>query len=364
MKKIVLLMLSISCFFVQEIIANTQDSLSYRIQEAVYDEWKYAIDIPKKEQIIVKGILPLRKMEITQSFYGDLFLGSIENSSVWIAAVSVKGKYELYQYDTHKPYPWTITPLQHCPCLEKIPYIFDTNRHAYVFYFLEKEEISGFLRNNYFLATSENDSISFRDICTDEKFTLDSLILLRYGSLEKYIELRQEEEKAKLIWLETPKTIEDAYKIIKNDYSKYFSCYPTDTLTAVFMLLDEISSVANLTHIQKRLLKEKIIYTINKERSETPLPWGRWRNSIINGIFIGNHLDFYDDIKSVLTKSQMDIYLAYYEKMVIVRQRVSFGLFGIVGRFPKPVIQWDNYTKHKDKYVDSKDFLRKEVYKK
>ncbi|MDR1974495.1 MAG: hypothetical protein LBQ31_07455 [Bacteroidales bacterium] len=304
----------------------------------------------------IRGILPLKKLALQTSFYKNV---ATNNTDAWVILVSAKnGKTYLYKYSLQKPN--SISSLS-CECMENIENIFNKDS-VLISYFLDKDE-DNWMRlhpDYFFFVTYNGGELRLQDLCTDAAHTVDSMIILRYGSFEKYIEFLQEEEGSKLIWLETPRTLKEAYDVLRRDYRQYFECYPEDTATAITMLIEEVSNVAHITFAQRQLLEKKIHKSLYWESDAMNFTLRIGSNDVC----IGKGLCFEELVKEVLTKPQMDIYLPYYEKQMTIRRRVRYGLFGIIGKFPEPVIRWDNYTKHKDKYVDYKDFLRKEVYKK
>jgi hypothetical protein len=238
---------------------------------------------------------------------------------------------------------------------------------------LDEEKFGGYyFGEDYFLSTYRNDSI-IQDICSKKKYTIDSLIILRYGSFKKYSELLQKDDEQTAIYLETPNTVEAAYGVLRNDYNQYIWCYPNDTITAITMLIDEVTKFAQLDSLQSNLLRRRAINALHtniKERNYNDAMFmcanTRGHHDISIGKSIKEYLNFYHIIENVLTKSQFDTYLKYHEKMEKIRYNVSTQIFGIIGQFPERLTSFDAYTKRENrkKYKDEQDFLRKEVFKK
>jgi hypothetical protein len=202
-----------------------------------------------------------------------------------------------------------------------------------------------------------------QNLRTNIEYTVDSLLLFKFGSIEKYKELLQEEAEAVSIWMETPKTAKDAYQFLKNDCETYLSCYPEDTITAVLMFIDDVATSASLSITQKNALEYKIISENNITK------YHLFYSSIyIYDIYLKG-LEFSYVLGSILTKQQMETYLKHYKKQQSVRSTIRDALFPSVrinsGVFvPEYRLHWNNYVANKDKYKDEQDFLRKEVFKK
>jgi hypothetical protein len=336
--------------YLQSAISSIQKENSLRIcygkdviESSIIDTCYYG----KDTAVTVLGILPLKKMTFQMPLCNkNLLINDATNS--WIIHVSIMCDTLFYKYDMFRP---NSVELMSCICKQNMFYIFNTDS-IFLTYF--RDEVRPLNPNFFFWAKQKDHHIVLHDICTNEKYSVDSLILLKYGSYAKYAEIMQDEEQKKITLLEeVPKTIEDALEVLKRDYNEYFLCYPNDTISAAIMLINEVAAIARIDAMQERLLKQRATNAIkklnNKQWSDTDYDYVLsliTRQRGIHGIFVGQ-LDFYYIIQSVLTKAQINAYVEYYTKQQVIRDHIIYSLV-------KPF------------FVDNefRDFLRKEVYKK
>jgi hypothetical protein len=328
-------------------------------------------------------MLPFKKLKLKPPLYKNI-KENIADTNEWIILAHTTCDTIIYKYNILQPNKIEYLRFY---CKSNLENIFN-NTNAFFCYFFDEETIAGPMLHPcfYFLAKPQQKKIILQDICTNIEYAIDSIILLKYGSINKYVELLNQEYKVDTISYKFPKTAEDAYSIIKNDYNQYFLCFPKDTVTAALMLANEIATVLKLDFMQKRLLEHRMTSTIQvlnyqevgKDYSENM----KYVASLVKkdksihdifGIFVGN-MDFSNIIESVLTELQMATYREYYDEQQIIRKRSYLGLFPrkfailIMYRSKKeknlPLSFWNSYTANKDKYKDENDFLRKEVFKK
>ncbi|MDR1974616.1 MAG: hypothetical protein LBQ31_08090 [Bacteroidales bacterium] len=375
-----------------------QKSFATTNDDSHEEKVKKAIASSIHKNITVVSLLPIKKINLSVPFYKDLFDGDNAFCTKWMifTILNEKGnRGNLYEYDALKLNERYKIMSLFDSCNKKVyNNVLYSKGRMFVGYFFDADMRFEHAVDEYFLVTlSDDDNITLQSFRSGDKYSIDSLIIFKYGSFEKYIELIKEEDEEKIVWLETPKTFEEACFIMKKDYDRYFQCYPDDTATAVAMLIDEVVAVAHITDAQKRLLERNIASALNRS-SEWYYYMIRSKSMGADEIRIGS-LYFYEILKRVLTKSQMDIYLSYYHKQKKIRRSANIGLFGIFGTVPKYTISWDNYRKNimkyyktlpdsnnngrlsfysdyktpenpesVGKYIDPDDFLRKEVYKK
>jgi hypothetical protein len=262
-------------------------------------------------------------------------------------------------------------------CTENLKNIFSTDS-GFICYFLDDERIrvTKINPNVFFLATANNNNAIIQNICDNTTYSIDSLIILKFGSIEKYIELALEEEKDQLLWLKFPKTIEAACNVIRGNYNQYLNCYPEDTITPANMLINEVATVSQINLEQKHLLSQRIFFAIHAfsmlNNVELKFDMEYYAANQLNfydvhslvlpikdmqGIFIGN-LNFCHIIQSVLTKEQMDMYLTYYNNQQKIREYASTMLFHTTTT--EEIILFKELCPD----CNTRDFLCKEVFKK
>jgi hypothetical protein len=313
----------------------------------------------KDTNVAILGVFPLKKFISHTPFYRDLFTNIVADELIIITASKCDTFF--YKYSLFRPN--NIDYLYYC-CKPDIKNIFNQD-NGFFCYFFDRD--AGFIIDTdfFFLAALQENNVIIQNVCTDTKYSIDSFIIMKYGSVERYIELLKDDEKDNFIWLELPKTFEEACNVIRLDYREYFRCYPDDTMTAVGMLIDEIAKASHITIAQKKLLEQNINNSFSYSNTDNNLDYQerKWSNNICIGTY--NNICFDRLVKKVLTKMQMETYLEYYYKQLKIREQVQYGLYTkVIGRPLRRIIYWDNYFKNSKKYKDDKDFLRKEVYKK
>jgi hypothetical protein len=336
----------------------------------------------KDTNLSIHNVLPLKRMSFQTPFYKDIIAQDI--STEWIIVAYTTSDTVFYRYNM-----WKIEYVEPA-CKQNILNIFNTNNGFISYLPGQRTGLPPLHADIFFFVKPNKNNIVLQNLCTNKEYSMDSLILIKYGSYKKYIEVLQEDLQKeendklnKLAWLDAPKTIQDAYNIIKSDYNEYFNCYPHDTITATLMLIDDIIMSTSIDTMQKHLLTQRVFGSIKKfnegftvEQFSNPdyifiLSFTLLGNNKY-GVSIGQ-LNFYDIVESVLTKSQMDKYKQHRQNQQNLVKYVRSILFPEVrinclhcnsDYIPNDKIRWNNYINHKDKYKDEKDFLRKEVFKK
>jgi hypothetical protein len=144
-----------------------------------------------------------------------------------------------------------------------------------------------------------NGKISFIDSDSHIYSDAESIIKHRYGSVEKYLEVR-EDAKFKEQLKSKINDIEEAKAIVKKDYIKLLNHFPQDTLGVFNLFIVEMDSAIKLTEEQKILIKQKTISRIRKYRLNSYTGCGI--------PFYGEDISY--EIQSVLTKNQYIKYIS------------------------------------------------------
>ena len=374
MKKIIILQISI---FLTCSIINGQEKLPQERIEQIrhkicHGKWHSICPCGKDTAIEILTV-PIKKITFQNQYYGNHFVSNTADE--WVVMAYTSCDTFLYRHNLLQNQTSNIIGLKDYDKNIKKMIFNNRNDSSFFCYFFN----GIFSSNVFFFAKIKNNDVILQNIRTNVEYTIDSLLLFKFGSIEKYKELLQEEAEEILNWMETPKTIEDAYKFLKDDAETYFSCYPHDTLIAVSMFIDDVATSANLSITQKNALKYKIIDAI-KTHNNIPKSYNSENDIIAASIFYSyplrgiygiylKGLGFSDVLESILTKKQMETYLRHYKKQQSIKSNIRDALFLSIrinsGVFvPEYRLHWNNYRDNKDKYKDEQDFLRKEVFKK
>jgi hypothetical protein len=175
----------------------------------------------------------------------------------------------------------------HSKLVTFINYALKCSSNPFFVSFLEDEkyfhDIIGFYNNG---------TIEYIDNKLNRYLDIQSIIKYRYGCIEKYNELK-EDEKIKAELIVKLRNTEYAKSIIRNDYSMWEYHFPKDTLIIYNLFINEMDSIVKLTSEQKQILKYKLI---EKHEFDSKLFCD------YNIVFLNK--DVTNIIKSVLTKEQ------------------------------------------------------------
>ncbi|MBS1735632.1 MAG: hypothetical protein JSS98_03405 [Bacteroidetes bacterium] len=206
-------------------------------------------------------------------------------------------KYNIYN-------PKTIVPQKTIPLFETL-----SNKVNYFFvYFLDAE------KERYdIIAFCDNNSVVFKTSDSNVLSSIESIIKNRYGSVEKYRELYDDQESLKknLINLRVNDK-ENAIKTILNSWQLRSKYIPLDTVGNVTLLVNSIAHSTNLTVEQIKLLRIKIFNLLTQ-----------YKELNISDIYSCNEqfniygFDIQNIILEVLTKKQYNECLIYFKAMQI-----------------------------------------------
>jgi hypothetical protein len=373
MKKIIILIFEIALLVISTTKAEIPQERIEQIKSQIrHGKW-HNISPCGKDTAIEILTMPVKKLTFQQQYYNNHFVNSTTDE--WVVMAYTSCDTFLYRHNLSLNQTANIIGIRDYDKNIKKMIFNNRNDNAFFCYFFN----GIFSSNIFFFAKIKNNNIILQNLRTNIEYTVDSLLLFKFGSIEKYKELLQEEAEAVSIWMETPKTLKDAYQFLKNDYETYLSCYPEDTITAVLMFIDDVATSANLSITQKNALEYKIIDAI-QAHNNTSKSYNSENDIIIASIFYSyplkgiygiylKGLEFSYVLESILTKQQMETYLKHYKKQQSIISTIRDALFPSVrinsGAFvPEYRLRWNNYIANKDKYKDEQDFLRKEVFEK
>jgi len=135
-------------------------------------------------------------------------------------------------------------------------------------------------------------------------YTLTEFLCKRYGSVEKYIELGQNNQTASDLYSLKIASKDSIIKkancinIIRNDYQQWAINVPTDTTKVFSLFFREMDSIVKLKKCQAQMLKEKILIKLKSTEGPT---------------LCGKDIMFYNIeisriISEVLTENQFSLY--------------------------------------------------------
>ena len=146
--------------------------------------------------------------------------------------------------------------------------------------------------------------------------TLTDVIISKYGSIDKYFEIIQEEDikgemskkflKAYKKGGNQKERIESLSNIIANDYDLVSRYVPKDTAKVISLFANEIVTILKLTIDQKKLLKMGLVSTLEQKEGQIFCP----KYFGVSGIKF-YEINIYPILNSILTKEQ---FFNYYKQ--------------------------------------------------
>lgn len=206
----------------------------------------------------------------------------------------------------------------------------DTNKVGYLFYFLKHEQ---FWRDNFMVLNKKTGKTSFylsaRDTNPFRKFTgskafrevgdIKELIDYRYGSVEKLVELLEEEqeEQACKCGINSMTEMEET---IKQSWQIRMKYMPQDTIKAMSQFMATLQKVAALDSNQMRILNNNIQY-----RNDIPFKENCMDSDLEFSI---NHRNYGYFIKKSLTREQYAKCLKAFKQGADCAKRIQFYMQG------------------------------------
>ena len=224
--------------------------------------------------------------------------------TVFRVVIIDKKQHLVYGYELNQPD--FVTRERNIPFIED--QLEDNNKSYFFLPFLLDNESNSYDIIGYF----KEGCIIFRTTKSVSPFSLEGLIKYRYGSIEKYKELCNDQEKVKSIKNQfQPNTLAGAIKLLTNDWSLRSKYIPNDSIGNIDLLIQQISNSTMLEIEQKSLLKIKILnfftfFRDNKIFADIWLP---------NSDFLVYNFDLHDIISDVLTKNQFQECESYFKAL-------------------------------------------------
>jgi hypothetical protein len=151
----------------------------------------------------------------------------------------------------------------------------------------------------------ENGRLKFVDTALHVYKNIYALVLNKFGSVRKYIELCRTEQAfkdyySKMVPKQEDKKVAVCKKIVRSDYQEFIAMNEEDTGKAADLFISEMSSIIDLTALQRQLLKERMLDCLQRScPSFVSAP----------GVpFLGKNI--YSVVMSILTEDQYEKYTA------------------------------------------------------